>query len=455
MKKKLMPLFICGLIASAVLTIRVLADETESATENTAAEDQTEEEPVEGASATLETKDGYTLEQVVVLSRHNMRAPLSGFGSVLSTVTPHTWFKWTAEPGELSLRGGILETEMGQYFRRLLEHEKLIEEDWIPETGQIRFYSNSMQRTIATARYFSAGMLPTANVEIEYHVEVGTMDPVFTPAITFYSQAYDAQVRAEIDAMAEGGLKGINESLSDNYELLADVIDFEDSEGYKSGEVAAFNSDDTVLNLVQNSEPTLSGTLNLGNQISDSLLLQYYETEDPVKAAFGHKLTEAQWLEIMKIHEMYDKVLFTAPSVCVNVAHPLLLELQNELENSSRIFTFLCGHDSNLSSVLAALGAAPYELEDSLDQLTPIGTKLVIEKLMGEDGQEYASLQLIYQSTDQLRGLTMLDVYDAPCSYILELEGLDANEDGYYRLDDVMGRLTSAINAYYELPEDT
>ena len=32
---------------------------------------------------------GYTLDQVVVLSRHNIRSPLSGSGSLLGDITPH------------------------------------------------------------------------------------------------------------------------------------------------------------------------------------------------------------------------------------------------------------------------------------------------------------------------------------------------------------------------------
>ena len=39
--------------------------------------------------------EGYTLEQVVVLSRHNIRSPLSGGGSVLGMITPHEWFSWS------------------------------------------------------------------------------------------------------------------------------------------------------------------------------------------------------------------------------------------------------------------------------------------------------------------------------------------------------------------------
>ena len=440
----------------------------EAADEQTEAEAQTEAD-VSGEAQTeadaeasgsagsvnfLASADGYELEQMVVLSRHNIRAPLSGKGSVLDTVTPYTWFEWTAGSSELSTRGGILETEMGQYFSKFLQSEGLIEDNWQPGKNEVRFYANSKQRTIATAQYFSSGMLPTANVEIETHMVFDTMDPVFTPQSTFYSEAYVEQALKEIEAMDEDGLKGINESLSENYELLSDVIDFKNSEAYTSGEIADFNSDDTVVTLNQNKEPSMTGSLKIADSIADALILQYYESDDPIAAAFGHDLTEEQWTMIADFRSVYGEVLFTAPSVCVNVAHPLLQEILSEMNADGRKFTFLCGHDSNIGSVFAALGIEEYELPNAIEKNTPIGSKFVIEKLLGEDGQEYVSLQLVYQSTDQLRGITMLSMDEPPCSCVLTLEGLEANEDGYYLLEDVEERFTEAINAYYSLPQD-
>ena len=75
----------------------------------------------------------YRLKEVVVLSRHNIRAPMSGPGSAVDTATPHTWYEWSADTSELSLRGGILETAMGQYFRKWLEEEELIPANYRPE----------------------------------------------------------------------------------------------------------------------------------------------------------------------------------------------------------------------------------------------------------------------------------------------------------------------------------
>ena len=77
-------------------------------------------------------RERYTLKQVVVLSRHNIRSPLSGRRSTLQRITPHEWYHWSSVPSELSLRGGALETMMGQYFRKWLVSEGLMQENEIP-----------------------------------------------------------------------------------------------------------------------------------------------------------------------------------------------------------------------------------------------------------------------------------------------------------------------------------
>ena len=97
-------------------------------------------------------RERYSLKQVVVLSRHNIRSPLSGRSSRLQRITPHEWYHWSSAPSELSLRGGALETMMGQYFRKWLVSEGMMKENEIPAEGTMRFYANSLQRTIATAQ---------------------------------------------------------------------------------------------------------------------------------------------------------------------------------------------------------------------------------------------------------------------------------------------------------------
>jgi len=402
--------------------------------------------------------DDYQLEEMVILSRHNIRSPLSGNGSALGNLTPHTWFRWTSGPSELSLRGGQLETMMGQYFGQWLESEGVIKDKntYIPAEGEMRFYANSMQRTIATAQYFSSGMLPVANVTIEHKFAPSKMDPVFHPQLTFMSDAFRTQAMKEISAMGgQKGLQGINDKVENNYRIIEKALDLKDSPAAKKDGLTKFRSDDLQILLEINKEPAMKGSLKQANSASDAFILQYYEEPDKVKAGFGHKLTQKEWEEIAGIKDVYGDVLFTAPSVAVNVAHPLLQEMSKELAVPGRKFTFLCGHDSNIASVLAALDVEEYNLPNSIEKKTPIGSKLVVEKFAGKDGQEYAALSVVYQNTQQLRDRTALTLDNPPEIFPLKLKGLNANADGLYLLKDVQNRFQQAIDAYDKLPQDT
>ncbi|MCR5178745.1 MAG: histidine-type phosphatase, partial [Lachnospiraceae bacterium] len=328
--------------------------------------------------------DGYKLEQVVILSRHNIRSPLSGGDSLLGTITPHEWFPWSSSPSELSLRGGVLETQMGQYFRKWAVAEELLPENYRPEGDEIKIYANSKQRTIATANYFATGMFPVANLLATYKVEYDKMDPVFTPQITFCTDEYVQDATDQIFELYKDTMAG----LQDNYELITEVTDMKDSEGVKNGSIQPLHTGDEEFTLKADAEPGVSGSLKTACSVSDALVLQYYEESDPVKAGFGHELTEEQWKAISEVKDVYGDVLFSAPIVAENVAYPLVSEILSEMETDGRLFTFLCGHDSNVASVLAALGVKDYVLPGAIEKKTPIGCKLVFTK-WSRDGQEY------------------------------------------------------------------
>ena len=393
--------------------------------------------------------DGYKLQQVVVLSRHNIRAPLSTTGSALDKATPHTWINWTSNASELSMRGGGLETMMGEYMRKWLESEGLIPENYQPEKDKMRFYANAKQRTIATAQFFSSGMLPVANVDIETHADYDKMDPVFTPATTFVSDSYVEAALKQIGTMGGAtGMADVAAGLADSYALIEDVVDYTESEGYKSGELKELDTKDTQVTIEAGKEPAVAGSLKTACQLADALVLQYYEAPNAIDAAFGHDLTMEQWQLISKSKDFYVDLLYTAPLVAANVAHPLLQEIGNELDANGRVFTFLCGHDSNVASVLAALGVEDYELPGAVEVKTPIGCKLVFERWASADGKEFGRVRLLYQSVDQLRKGTMLSGTESPMSVELSFKGLQKNADGLYAYDDLRARIADATAEY-------
>ena len=123
-------------------------------------------------------------------------------------------------------------------------------------------------------------------------------------------------------------------------------------------------------------------------------------------------------------------------------------EILNELQNEKRVFTLLCGHDSNIGSVLAALDAIIPDLPGSTEKRTPIGGKLVFETFKGADGNLYADLLLVYATAAQLRAESVLSYSNPPAGVKLKLKDLQENADGLYRLSDVEQRISRAIRAY-------
>ena len=407
----------------------------------------------QGTWAQLERSDDfrakYELKEVVVMSRHNIRSPLSSGGADYMRVTSHEWFKWTSPSSQLSLRGGVAETEMGQFFRKWIVSEGLLPDNYRPEGEEVLFYANSRQRTFATAKYFSAGFLPFANVEITHKLAEDKMDPVFTAQFTKMNDTYRQQVMAEINAM-HGGPQAWMQSVQPTLTLMEEVIDMAHSAAAQN-DTTHFWYDDTQIVLEKGDEPRLKGGYKLANSVADALVLQCYETES--MSAFGHELTEKQWRDICGVKEVYDALLFTTHSAAVNLAYPLVSRIREELNRTDRKFMFLCGHDCNLASIGAALRFVYPETQNALELHTPIGSKLVFEK-WSDGTDDYVAVNLVYAQYHQLQNRTLLSLEETPMVMPVTVEGLKANADGLYRLEDLDSRMAEAMSEYDAI-EDT
>ena len=391
----------------------------------------------------------YKLKEVVVMSRHNIRSPLSSGGAAYMRVTPHEWFKWSSPSSQLSMRGGMLETAMGQFFRKWVVAEGLLPDNYRPEGEEVLFYANSRQRTFATAKYFSAGFLPFANVEITHKLQEDKMDPVFTSQFTKMNDTYRQQVISEIQAL-NGGPQAWMQSKRSTLTLMEQVLDMSESPAAIEGDTLHFRYDDVQFKIEKGDEPRMTGGYTLANSVADALVLQCYESES--MTAFGHELTIEQWRAICGVKEVYDGLLFTTHAAAVNLANPLVSRIHEELNRTDRKFMFLCGHDSNLASIGAALRFHYPETENALELHTPIGSKLVFEK-WNDGSEDYVAINLVYASVSQLQGRTLLSLEVPPMVLPVTVEGLTANSDGLYRLADLNTRFEETI-AEYDAIED-
>jgi glucose-1-phosphatase len=391
----------------------------------------------------------YELKEVVVMSRHNIRSPLTSGGAAYQRVTPHSWFQWSSPSSQLSSRGGVLETEMGQFFRKWVVSEGLLPDNYRPEGDEVLFYANSRQRTFATAKYFSAGFLPFANVEITHKYEEDKMDPVFTPQFTKMNDTYRQQVLAEIQAM-NGGPQAWMAAQQPTLDLMEEVLDMAHSPAALQGDTTHFWYDDVQFKIEKGSEPKMNGGYTLANSVADALVLQCYESES--MTAFGHELTTEQWRAICQVKVVYDALLFSAHVAAVNLAYPLVSRIREELQRNDRKFMFLCGHDSNLCSIAAALGIEFPEAEGALELHTPIGSKLVFEK-WSDGSEDYVAINLVYQAIDQLQSRSLLSLDEPPMVMPITVKGLTANSDGLYSWADLDARFAEAM-AEYEAIDD-
>jgi glucose-1-phosphatase len=313
-----------------------------------------------------------------------------------------------------------------------------------------------MQRTIATAEYFKAGFLPTcSDMRIHHRFAPSKMDPLFYPRLTKLSDEFKKQALKEINALGgEKGIVGLTESLKKSYELIEKITDMKNSPACKEDNTCTLDDYNTQVIFKLGEEVTMSGSLKLANTIADALFLQYYEVLDDKKAAFGNNLTLKDWENIAEVKDVFSAIVFGgAPIVAVNIAHPLLVYMKDELKSKDRKFTYLVGHDANITSVTNALQFdLSYLLPNTIEKKTPIGGKLAFEKWQDKKTKkEYIRINLIYQTTDQLRNLIPLNLDNPPASYPMKISGLTTNEFGLYDFDDVIKQFESAIAAYEDI----
>lgn len=391
--------------------------------------------------------DDYQLEKVLILSRHNLRTPHI---NEIKELTPHKWFKWSAGSRELSLRGGLVETELGQYFRKYLVDENFMPENYLPAEGEFRFYANSRQRTVATAKYFSGGFLPVANVTIEYKEPIEkSRDKTFNTRLTFLNDRVSTELEAQLlKLFGVNNPRDVEKKFFAEFALMEKVLDFKNSPYAKKTGEKTFRSDDAEFIIADGKQPAFKGKLTMALDASDALILQYYETG----TAFGQKLNDKQWKQVAKYVDVYNHMV-AVPAAAINIAQPLIKVMNDEISNDSRKFTFLCGHDTNIGSVAGALNVEDYSLPDTIELHTPIGCKFVIEKWRGRDGEDYASVFLVYPSSKQIQNIETLDLDNPPKIFPLRLKGLQANSDGLYRFSDVKARFAEILKKYDNLKQ--
>ncbi|MDY8264499.1 bifunctional glucose-1-phosphatase/inositol phosphatase [Escherichia coli] len=386
--------------------------------------------------------EGYQLQQVLMMSRHNLRAPLANNGSVLEQSTPNKWPEWDVPGGQLTTKGGVHEVYMGHYMREWLAEQGMVKSGECPPPDTVYAYANSLQRTVATAQFFITGAFPGCDIPVHHQEKMGTMDPTFNPVITDDSAAFSEQAVAAMEKEL-GKLQ-----LTDSYQLLEKIVNYKDSPACKEKQQCSLVDGKNTFSAKYQQEPGVSGPLKVGNSLVDAFTLQYYEGFPMDQVAWGEIKSDQQWKVLSKLKNGYQDSLFTSPEVARNVAKPLVSYIDKALvtdRTSAPKITVLVGHDSNIASLLTALDFKPYQLHGQ-NERTPIGGKIVFQRWHdNKANRDLMKIEYVYQSAEQLRNADALTLQAPAQRVTLELSGCPIDANGFCPMDKFDSVLNEAV----------
>lgn len=356
------------------------------------------------------------LMQILLLSRPNVRAPVVN----LDVYSSKEWLKWGEALGHLTTKGAMLEEYLGEYFSDYFIQEKILTSK-CPDDTLVHVYANSVHRTRKTAKHFVRTAFRGCNLTINLQPD-NTPDPVFQTVIlndteTFRSIALK-EMKEKLDQL----------DFKEVYTRLNTILDIKTSDLCLLNNLCDLTKGQNNITLNLGLEPIIFGPFKVGYEVADAFLMAYYNGEYLSKVGWG-LIQPEDWPLLGNLTREDQMVRFGCTGVAKYVAKPLLSYIEHIFLEGKHKVTLLVGDDSNVNSVLAAIGIKPYNLEGQ-QELSPIGGKVVFEKWYnGID--YYMKIKYVYLTTEQIRNGSRLSI-DNPVRVVnLELNDVEVNDQGH------------------------
>lgn len=389
------------------------------------------------ASFSLEAQDnpnGYKLEQVFVMGRHNVRSPLIP-SEIMDKISRKKLPAWGIPGGELSLKGGLLEVYMGNYLRYWLKQQGLFESDSCPNPSQIHVYANSLQRTVATANYFVTGAFPTCNIPVHHKNKIGHFDSIFRSKL----RSRTGKEKQEIESEMRKATKELK--LEDTYALLETILDYKNSPECIMNDNCSFTSKENEFIIENGKEPSINGPFLLGLRLADAFNMQFYEGFKKENVAWGMINERSEFKLILNLINSYQDIKFTTSDIAEDFARPLLHYMNRhfkkaESSKENPVFSLVMGHDSNIATLLSALKFKEYNLPDQYEK-TPIGGQVIFQRWHDpQKNRDLLKVEYVYQTTDQIRDGIPLTEENPPGRVVLRLDNVTYDSQGFCDWED-------------------
>ena len=370
-----------------------------------------------------------TLDRVVMLMRHGVRAPLDGEVPD-GTRTGRPLPRWPVPQSRLTDHGARAMAILGQADRRRLVAAALLPATGCPQDGAVRVRANTASRTIASGEAFLTGFAPGCAIRVD-HLPADAVDPIFEPLRAGATRFDATQAVAAIDRFTGGA-----DALARRHAATLRLLDTTLSCGLPAGCSPVLPS--RVTPSADGRGIDLTGPIRTTSGTAQVLLLGYAEGLDTGTDA-------ATIRRLGALHAALFDIFSRSPYMAAHQAAVLGRHMLDALADpAGPTVDVLVGHDTNVIALAAALHvdliAPGYVTNDAAP-----GGALVLERLHDAAGRAYVRASYRTQSPAALRTLAAA-VTVTP----LRIPGCDA--DGLCALATFDGLLRSRLADLTDAP---
>ncbi len=386
------------------------------------------------------------LKQVVMLSRHGVRSPLTP-PNMLRDMTENTWPSWPGAPGDLTSRGATLARFMGSYYRQHFSDRGLFSKGECPADSTIRLWANTTQRTQATGAALLDGMFPGCGLKVAHQKDEEKTDSLFSPLERGICPVDPEKVKAAMWGqigyanIPTPGHRQMGESLLKAYahplQNLQKILECckaglcpnspETASDCSLEQISMSFGWDTVKG-----KPIAQGPLAIAAAAVDNFLLQYAEGFPMKDVAWG-KLSPAELRDLFRFQTLLSDLQWKNTYLAKRQSSAMLYAISQAITgaqeerkknaSSANKFTLFVGHDKNIAALTAMLNL-DFVIDGYQPNQIPLGGGLAFEILKDAESEE-EFIQVVYyaQTLDQLRNLTPLNSKAPPDRLHLNLPG--------------------------------
>ncbi|WP_045729208.1 histidine-type phosphatase [Xanthomonas sp. GPE 39] len=375
------------------------------------------------------------VEQVWMLFRHGVRAPLPGEAAA-ATLAPQPWPVWTTPPSLLSAHGRAAVKLSGDYTRQWLLRDAVLPAHGCPAQSTVSVYANTDQRTIASAQILAEALAPGCKLQVGHQAE-GSDDPLFRPveagAVDFDATAAVASIQRQT-----GGPAALLAPYAKELQTMQQILG--------CTQACDFVHMPSSLTPGGNGRSlALHGPLDLTSGTAEVFILQYTEGLPLDQVGWGRATLERLGM-VSRLHALLFEIYARPQYMAARAGAPLARRVLDTLgvADAPRV-SVLVASDTHIAA-LSGLLDLHFHLPGYGRDDAPPGGALVLEQLRDlRSGQHYVRVRYQAQSLDQLRALTPLSLRAPPLLQTLQVPGCSDPATGLCPLPQFQALLKQAL----------